>query len=166
MKSAGAEFRAHATFARDRAPALVAWPHLERVDQTRRSKIPHNNITPAPHQYSTSRLPQHCTFTVEYRSNANYSPIIATPDHGDYSRTLMQHSLPATILRSSPHAAFPTVTDACLSIGMQIRPRLMCWHDRHTPEPLSMVSMGRLYVESSAPVETSGVVHEEDRLGS
>jgi hypothetical protein len=37
---------------------------------------------------------------------------------------------------------------------------------QHTPEPLGMVSMGRLHVEPGALVETLGFVHEEGRLGS
>jgi hypothetical protein len=78
----------------------------------------------------------------------------------------MQHSPSTTILRSSPHATLPTATEACLPAGMQMYLHLMYLHGRYTPEPLSMVSMGRLYVVPSVLVETSGYVHEEGRLGS
>lgn len=49
---------------------------------------------------------------------------------------------------------------------MRIRPRLMYLHGQYTPEPLGMVSMGRLHVDPGALVETLWLVHEEGRLGS
>ncbi|KAF1939388.1 hypothetical protein EJ02DRAFT_257634 [Clathrospora elynae] len=79
-------------------------------------------------------------------------PLTMSTTAGRSRNALSGHHFFSRLLAGNTACHFPHSYRCLSSIWNAVRPRLAYLHCRHTPEPLSMVSMGRLYVGPCASV--------------